>query len=408
MNKNQKLFSPALAIKGLVLSLLAVFTLLAMYLGTFPLTKLTPFFGRAGYFDWPIFIASARDFLSGNPLYVDDLSRYAPNAAIYKFPPLFASLLIVLLKTGLNEDTLRVAMAFLQLGCYFSSIAIVLYLLQAPKKFYLVISLFLFIACFEPFVDNFVGLQLEALILLALSASLLALRHQKYHVCGSLLAFASLLKLYPLIFCLFFLFHAQKTKLIIGFVIGALVLSGFSMGVVGLGPHWFYFHNIAPMLFMEDVYNSHQNVSLHNALHRAGVHTLPSFMLSLVLFIPALILTAQQYRRPLNSPSQHIRDFLVMALWVCVFVLATKNSWGNYQLLLCLPIIGSLILLFKNKPFDIFSMALLYTACFLIFLSPPHRLSFFLEAIDAYRDWSVASLFVWLRSVAALMVLGVV
>lgn len=387
--------------KGSLLFLLALFCLLAFYVGTFPLTKLTPSWGRMGYFDWPIFVDAATKFIKSGILYYADMERYAPNAEIYKFPPLFASILVVLLRVGIDPETLRIGIGSLQLLMYFVSIWLGLRISKTPPSFFLYISVFLFIATFEPFINNFIGLQMEAFILFLLCLMLWALVGQRIFLAGFLLGLAVALKLYPLFLVSIILCIDKRIDFLKGLVFGLLSALVFTTLVIGVDQSWLYFSQIAPTLAKEALDTNLRNVSINNAVFQLGLLQRYSHYAGIILMAGAVAAIL----RSIKHDYDHKDVIAAFCLLVAVLVLGIKNSWGNYQLLLALPIIILLVETFRDKKTNYLSLALIYFACALIFFSPPYRLYFLSEQLFGIMEIPIVKLFVLMRSSAGLIIL---
>jgi len=388
-------------LKGILLFLLLAFSVLAPYVGTLPLTRLTPSWGRMGYFDWPIFIEAATHFLQSGVLYYADLERYAPNAEIYKFPPLFASALIVFLRLGLEAETLRVGVGTLQLLMYFASIWLCLRISNRRLSFYLCACIFLFVATFEPFINNFIGLQIEAFILFLLCLMLWSLVREKPLLAGVFLGVAVALKLYPLFLLGIVICINQRIRFLAGVAMGLMASLVFTMLVIGVEQNWLFFSRIAPALAMEVLDTHLRNISINNLFFQMGGIKSYAHYAGIVLMLGSLGVLATTIKRSFQ-PRIIIAGFSLM---VAVLVLGIRNSWGNYQLLLVLPIIILFAEATRSKAMDYISIACIIIACSLIFISPPHRLYFLAEKLFGLEDIPIVQCFVFLRATAGLIII---
>jgi len=392
----------SLSVKAITVLLLLVFCWLALYVGTFPLTKLTPWWGRMGYFDWPVFVEAATEFISSGILYYPDLERYAPNAEIYKFPPLFASLLIVLLRAGIEPEMLRMAIGSLQLLMYFASIWLCLRIAKVQASFFLCIGIFLFVATFEPFINNFIGLQLEAFILFLLCLMLWALASNKPLTAGFLLSLAVSLKLYPLFIIGIVICIDRRIRFLTGLVAGMFASLVFTTLVIGVDQSLLYFSRIAPTLATELMDTNLRNVSINNLVFQMGWLRSSAHYAGIALMLGTLATLFFAAKPPLQS-----RIFIAAcSLLVAALVVGTKNSWGNYQLLLVLPVIILFAEATKTKAPDYISIVLIFMACGLIFFSPPHRLYFVVDKLFGLKEIPIVLCFVLLRSIAGLIILS--
>lgn len=386
--------------------ILIIFTLClcatALFTGAFPLTKLTPNFHRMGMFDWPIFIEAAKNFINTGSLYYSNTSLYGPNAAVYKFPPLFASILVQLLQSGVSEDALKYGMGIAQLISYFGAIAICLGLSGAGNKLSMCVAAFIFVATFEPFVDNFIGLQLEVFILLLLCATLYFLTKNSYVIAGVMIGVAISLKLYPVFFCLYFLLQKHWRGLA-GVAFGLLLAALFSILVIGYEQHWLYYTKIAPVLFTEPIYNSYQNVSITNFFYSLGLGGRYPLLAGYAVLLTGIFILFFFRNNQASTNNKQGKMLVAFSLLVSTFVLGSKNSWGNYQLLLALPIITLLGISLDKKYVDRFSIAALVIACVMIFLAPPHRLFAWVQYFFSSQV-PMENLFVYMRALAGVLV----
>ena len=85
----------------LCLTLLFV-SLTAIYLSLFVNNEAV-----GSYLDFHIFTGQAKKMLESGLLYERDLSLYGPGTAIYKYPPLYGTLLAAGLQQGLSVATLN-------------------------------------------------------------------------------------------------------------------------------------------------------------------------------------------------------------------------------------------------------------------------------------------------------------
>lgn len=319
---------------------------------------------KYGFHDWYLFIGHAKSFLATGVLYDRDLTHYGPAAAIYKFPPLFVSVLVVLVQWGYSEEGIRVAMALVAIFCYFFAVIALLLPLPAKKPWLLPAALLLALT-FEPFFDTYDSAQMEMYILLLLSLSLVCLLKAKTGLSGVFVGIAAAIKIYPLYFAGYYL-ASKKYSALFGMLLGILLTLLFSLAVIGWPEHQFYFYNIMPTLLAEPVSGRGDNLSLARLLIYIGVTAKMAEGVNLcVLLLPVFILFYQKTVRA--KPTTAFVDTMHFAIFIAIFLLATKNSWWNYQVLLIPPVLLIMHAALADKKIAHLPLAFISFAGLLIF-----------------------------------------
>jgi len=325
---------------------------------------------KFGFHDWYLFIGHAKTFISTGTLYERDLSLYEPSAAIYKFPPLYASLLVFFLHCGFSEETIKQITWLTYFSCYFLSIVICLQLPQQKNPSRLLPAALIIAFTFEPFFDNYDSSQMEVYILLLLSLGLLCLTKSHDLVSGIFIGIASAIKIYPIYFCGYY-FSQRKYTALAGVFIGIALSLAFSFALVGAMEHQFYFYNILPTLLTEHVSGKGENISLAHLLLVINIPMrIAESIASVVLLMPLVIVFIQSgFKRRMKSSSTE--SATLYNIWFSIFIatllLATKNSWWNYQILLMIPLLVLLELSLRNKETDYLPLIILIAACLMIF-----------------------------------------
>ena len=158
-----------------------------------------------GFVDFPTFLAQAELYLITGELYVDasDPDAYGPSAAVYKFPPLFAMLLLPFVRGGVTEGV-YVGHWILQILLYGASAALTLTAFRRQGGAVFVFAGALFALNFEPFFETLWRLQIETPILLLLVLALLAYQRRRQPWAGVAIGVGFMLKLYPAFMLLYF------------------------------------------------------------------------------------------------------------------------------------------------------------------------------------------------------------
>jgi len=218
---------------------------------------------------------------------------------------------------------------------------------------------------------------------------------------GVMIGIAISLKLYPVFFCLYFLLQKQYRGLM-GVTLGLLLSTIFSIAVISYEQHWLYYTKIAPLFLFEPIYASRQNVSINNVIYHLGWEGPCPGLAGYLVFLTGI--SVLFFFRQKNSSLDNQRSVLTaFSLLISTFVLGTNNSWGNYQLLLALPVVTLLGVSLGKKPFDLFSIITVVVACMMIFLAPPHRL-FFLGQVFFSGYEPSEDLFIYMRALASALI----
>jgi Glycosyltransferase family 87 len=170
--------------------------------------------------------------------------RDMPFGAFYKYPPLFATLLAPLAR-----------MDYRQLVHLWLADCLVLYVLAflllvrtealSPRgvPFYLLAIAFLL---FQPSLDTLFGGQLEFLLLFLFTIAYWAARQapERSAVLGASIAFATLLKLYPIVLLIYPL--VKRSRAVIWFLVSIGLLSLYSILIAGWQPQQQFYLQVLP------------------------------------------------------------------------------------------------------------------------------------------------------------------
>jgi len=140
-------------------------SILAYRFGCFFVERMTYWRLLAGILDWPVFVDYALHYIKSGQLYDKNIMLYGPGEPIYKFPPLFISLLIFCFQHGVSEDSLKFWMSMSHIALYFFTAAILLFGIKRKNLFLLYPFTAFFLLSSEAFFDNFVRMQLEIYVL---------------------------------------------------------------------------------------------------------------------------------------------------------------------------------------------------------------------------------------------------
>jgi hypothetical protein len=297
-----------------------------------------------GFVDFPIFLAQARLFVMTGELYADPGSPelYAPSAAVYKFPPLYAAMLVPLVRHGIPES-LYIGHWLLQLILYAGAVLTTLAWLGRGRGATFWVGGAVLAANFEPFFETLWRLQIETPLLLLLTLALVAYTGRRQAWTGAALGAAAMLKVYPLFLLLYFGVR-RNWRVLIGTVAAVAGLLAVSVLVIGIRENATYYLKILPLLLAEAPQASSENLSWARFLE-LGMGLAPGVAKrvgqALVLPLIGVSVVAVWPRR--TEANSRLRRATQFGLFVPLMLLVMPNSWVNYQLLLLLPILVLLV-----------------------------------------------------------------
>ena len=294
---------------------------------------------RYGFVDLSIFLQRTSEFARGGDLYpaADNMEAYEPAAPAYKFPPLFAVLLLPQVQNGVGDHLYR-AHGVVHLLLYLAAVTL-LGLALAPRGGapYL---LFLFVAAlnFVPFFETLWRLQLETPILFLCALALWLERKRCPAWAGAALGIAAMLKVYP-VFLLGWFVVRRSGRGLAGAALAMLGIGALGWWVIGPEQNILYWTVILPRLMQEVPFVGAENISLAKPF-QVLVGLAPETAKRAAQGVSFLVLSAGYwllYRRGSDRRSP-IDPELSFALFLCAMLLFIPNAWTNYLLLLLVPI----------------------------------------------------------------------
>ena len=293
-----------------------------------------------GFVDFPIFLAQAELYLITGELYADasDSEAYGPSAAVYKFPPLFAMLLLPFVRDGVS-DGVYLGHWMLQILLYGAAVGFLLAWLRRQGGAIFVFVGTLLALNFEPFFETLWRLQLETPILLLLVVALVAYQSGRQPLAGVAIGVGFMLKLYPAFLLLYFAAR-RGWKVIAGCLVAIGMIVVASLIVIGPEENGAYFFKILPLLLDEAPRVSTENLS--PARHFQVLFGLDggwSKRLAQLFVLPLLVVTVVAVARREPRSGGRLAAATAFGLFIPLMLLAMPNSWVNYQLLLLLPML---------------------------------------------------------------------
>jgi len=294
-----------------------------------------------GFVDFPIFLERARTFVLTGELYVDPDApeAYAPAAAVYKFPPLYAMLLLPLVRSGIDA---RVYLAHwaLQILLYALAVALLIVCLRRHAGRGFAFTAAVLALNFEPFFETAWRLQIETPLLLLLAVVLVWGVERRAEWSGALLGAGFLLKLYPVFLLLYFVVR-RRLRALAGFGVAVALILAVSWLVIGPAENQKYFLRVLPLLLRENPELSTENLSLARYLMAILAFEPPlSKRIAQALVLPLVVASlVAVWRRSRGRPEDRYASAVAFSLFVPLMLIAMPNYWVNYQLLLLLPLL---------------------------------------------------------------------
>ena len=309
--------------------------------------------GRHGFADLPIFLAAAAHFRETGDLYpgAGNDGAFRPAAPVYKFPPLFATVLLPSTRDGIDRgDFARHWWA--QMLLYATAVTLLLALAPRRPETPWLLAAVVVALNFTPFFETLDRLQLETPILWLLAVALACSFRGRNGVAGAAVGIAAAFKVYPAFLLLAFLLRRRWAALP-GFFAGMLLATAFSVTVLGAGVHRVWLTQVLPAMLGEQAILWTENMSPVRSLQTEfGAGAGVARWIGVALALGLLAVTARSSwqvggARAPGRPGDAGRrlDGVVVAWSVPVMLLAMPNSWANYQLLLLVPAITLPLLL---------------------------------------------------------------
>jgi len=293
---------------------------------------------KYGFVDLSIFLQRTSEFARGGELYpaADNLLAYRPAAPVYKFPPLFAMLLLPQVQDGVGEH-LYLAHWVVHLLLYASAVTLLgLTFAKRGGAAYL-LALALVALNFVPFFETLWRLQLETPILF-LCALALWLTHKRLPFwAGAALGVAAMLKVYP-VFLLGWFVVRRSGRGLLGAAVTMVGIGVCGFWVIGPEQNRLYWTVILPRLMQEVPFVDPENVSLAKPLQSlAGLAPQAAKRVAqLISLISLSVGYGVLYRRAERRSA--IDAELSFGLFLCTMLLFLPNAWTNYLVLLLVPI----------------------------------------------------------------------
>lgn len=286
---------------------------------------------------------AARHFLSGESIYQDTLH---PN-----YHPPFIALLILPI-AYLPYSISSYIWSIITISLYFFSMYLVLNELRIKLPIEWRMILIGFLICWYPFLENLILGQISIVISTCIIAAWVLLRRGRETYAGILIGFASLIKLFPIIFIAYFIFR-KRWRSLLGMVI--MLIAGFTITTIIIGPQSQiqYVTEIAP----RDINNfAHYpiNLSFGGIFRRLFTENDLSYPIinspivsTIGIWTCTFLIMVLAIYRAITSKNQY-EDDISYALIILAMLLISPITWEHILPILILPFGLSLSILVKK------------------------------------------------------------
>jgi len=229
---------------------------------------------------------------------------------------------------------------WLAMNIVFLATALYLLLDDFPRDIELRLAMVGLAILYAPVTDNFFYAQTQILILLLLVLFVRWIKTGRHALAGSVLAFAGLLKVFPLIL-VGYLALRRQTKAIVYTGLGLLVGGLVTFALVGIRRS-LHFLEVIPFLTSPHFLSRDTNLGLGAIVSRLFWVSSGDPRLELPRRVAAglseLALLALTLRATLRSPKLSDNgDETVIALWIVTALLLSPTVWMHYLVLLLIP-----------------------------------------------------------------------
>jgi hypothetical protein len=290
---------------------------------------------RIGFADINVFLYRTWEYLKSGELYLhrEPLAlTYEAGRSVLKFPPLYVMPYLpwINASSGINHSiypflfglhVLRYMLCLFLCGFFLGP-------RRDTRWWLLLIVLFSFCA---PFYEALYGLTFDNLFFFLLVVSLVLMKLKQRFLPVLLLAYAANAKIYPLVQLIPALL-ARNGRVLLYCALCLLLWPVISLALFSWQAHEFYFFHILPVLLQEQTLCETGNLSLAALMCS---HAALFSVIKLLFLIVSCAVTVLVLRR---QPSSFERDSYVFALFVCLPLMMMQNMWGNYQVILLVPV----------------------------------------------------------------------
>jgi hypothetical protein len=299
--------------------------------------------GNVGFVDFSIFLRQVENFQETGELYIhtENMEAYAPGTPVYKFPPLYAMLLLPVVKGGYGDGIYQLHW-LLQLVVFLLTVAVIVVALAGRRPGWYALAAAALALNFEPFFETLFRLQIELPLLLLFTLCLLAFMRGRDGLAGAALALCAMLKIYPAFLLLYFC--VKRRWAVVAWCMATMGLIQVA-GLIVIGPeeNYLFYFKILPVMLQEGAKVTLENIGIAKYPQLLlGATPATADALSRMLCLALLAASIFAVVRAERTGGEKAPIALEFALFVSLMLLFLPNSWAHYQLLLLLPLLVAL------------------------------------------------------------------
>ncbi len=298
---------------------------------------------KVGFVDFSIFLRQVENFSQTGELYIytENMEAYAPGTPVYKFPPLYAMLLLPVVMGGYGDGVYHLHW-LLQILAYLLTVAMIVVALAGRRPGWYALAAAALALNFEPFFETLFRLQIELPLLLLFTLCLLAFIKGRNGLAGAALALCAMLKIYPAFLLLYFCVKRRWAVVVWCIAVMGLIQVA-SLIVVGPEQNYLFYFKILPVMLHEGAKVTLENIGIAK-YPQLLLGATPAASAALSRFFCLALLAASIFAvlRAEREGSRNAPIALEWALFVSLMLLFLPNSWAHYQLLLLLPLLVAL------------------------------------------------------------------
>lgn len=296
--------------------------------------------GNVGFVDFSIFLRQVENFSETGELYIytENMEAYAPGTPVYKFPPMYAMLLLPVVKGGYGDGVYQLHW-LLQILVFLLTVAMIVIALAGRRPGWYALAAAALALNFEPFFETLFRLQIELPLLLLFTLCLVAFKKGRDGLAGAALAICAMLKIYPAFLLLYFC--VKRRWAVVAWCIATMGLIQLaSLIVVGPQENHLFWFKILPVMLQEGAKVTLENIGIAK-YPQLLVGATPAMAATLSRIFCLALLAASIFAVVRAERVGGGRDPVALewALFVSLMLLFLPNSWAHYQLLLLLPLL---------------------------------------------------------------------
>lgn len=283
--------------------------------------------------DFTALFRGVRSYVQGGVLYNMDNITTNHLGDTYKYPPFFVFMMAPI--TGLPYVQAILTWHLFNTALLIAAAAMLWKWSGMPLRSWSTLGLVYLVLVFKPVVDTVSSGQADILMLVSLSAALLALQANRWGWWGAILAFPAAIKLYAGYLLLHSIVHRQWRALV-GFAAGFAALTAASLLLLGTDIHMQFVRDVLPNIGGGTAWVENQTINgWLNRLVAERIGLLPetSSTIRWLTYGAAAVFTVLTAWRVQRMPAT-----TGFGLWTVTLLVILPIAWMHYQAILVLPL----------------------------------------------------------------------